>query len=569
MMLLDTTLFLYNLDSFNQYCISMTQNIWRSVTPQYDQFNSQLAQYPSLPPLDLFETQPRLTSAIAQFVQLKGFTRMMLINAPDNSIYRHLVGNKIQSLIKSAPVICTESIDVKTIFGQFKAEDGHIINEVPGLLDKADGGFLLVSANLLLANPTCWPMLKAAVLGEYVSPINCDPKSPIQSPITKAYDIKLVILGDRNQLGDVDYMDADIHSSLCFYSELELDLKIDEQTISIYLAYLRWISETYGLPALTENAITTLMTAGARFTEDQHYAPLCVMWHRALLEEAALESNFKTIADEHIELALDKRYFRESYLPQRALDDIIDGQVIIETQGEQVGQVNGLTVIDVAGHPLAYGEPARISCVIHFGDGDIADVERKAELGGNLHAKGMMIMQAFLSSSMNLDAPLPYSASVVFEQSYSEVDGDSASLAELCSLVSALAEHPINQQIAVTGAVDQFGRVQAVGGLNEKIEGFYHVCKYQGFTGEQGVILPTTNLKHLALHKDVVNSIKRGEFHIWPVSTVDEAVPILMGTPFRGDDEDSIINKIAQRIENFERHELSQGIVERIKNWFI
>ena len=216
--------------------------------------------------------------------------------------------------------------------------------------------------------------------------------------------------------------------------------------------------------------------------------------------------------------------------------------------------------IDVSGHPLSYGEPARISCVIHFGDGDISDVERKAELGGNLHAKGMMIMQAFVSSALQLDEPLPYSASVVFEQSYCEVDGDSATLAELCSFVSALSEYPINQQIAVTGAVDQFGRVQAVGGLNEKIEGFYRVCKHQGFTGKQGVILPKTNLKHLALHKDVVESIKNDEFHIWSVETVDEAIPIIMGKPFRGDDETSVIHKIAERIENFEKHELPQGL---------
>ncbi len=224
-----------------------------------------------------------------------------------------------------------------------------------------------------------------------------------------------------------------------------------------------------------------------------------------------------------------------------------------------------MTVIDVPGHPLSYGEPARISCVIHFGDGDISDVERKAELGGNLHAKGMMIMQAFVSSALNLDEPLPYSASVVFEQSYCEVDGDSASLAELCSLVSALSEYPINQQIAVTGAVDQFGRVQAVGGLNEKIEGFYHVCKHQGLTGKQGVILPKSNLKHLSLHKDVVESIKNEEFHIWSVSTVDEAVPILMSHPFRGDDETSVVRQIAKRIEGFERHEHSTGILSWVK----
>ncbi|EPW3767255.1 Lon protease family protein [Vibrio fluvialis] len=547
----------------------MTQDIWRLVTPQYDQFNAEFSQYPSLPPVSLFGTQTRLSQAIERFIHINGFSRVLLINAPDNSIYRSLIKEQMDSLVTTAPVVVTETLNMVTIFGQVKAENGQVVNETSGLLDQANNGYLIVSANLLLANPATWPMLKSAILGDPVSPLNCDPKSPIQTPLNKRYNIKLVVVGDRNQLGDVDFLDADIHAGLCLFSELEMDIKIEPETITTYLGYLRWIANRYQLPDLSQNAIEAVMTAGARYTEDQHYAPLCVMWLRALLEEASLISSGQRIEEDHVELALNQRYYRESYLPERALDDILDGQVIIETQGEQIGQVNGLTVIDIAGHPVSYGEPARISCVIHFGDGDISDVERKVELGGNLHAKGMMIMQAFVSSALNLDVPLPFSASVVFEQSYSEVDGDSASLAELCSLVSALSEYPIDQQIAVTGAVDQFGRVQAVGGLNEKIEGFYRVCQHQGFTGEQGVILPKSNLKHLALHKSVVESIKNGEFNIWPVSNVDEAVPVLMNKPFRGDDEESVISRIAERIENFEKHVQPQGFVERVKNWFV
>ncbi|EOW6614796.1 S16 family serine protease [Vibrio fluvialis] len=547
----------------------MTQDIWRLVTPQYDQFNAEFSQYPSLPPVSLFGTQTRLSQAIERFIHINGFSRVLLINAPDNSIYRSLIKEQMDSLVTTAPVVVTETLNMATIFGQVKAENGQVVNETNGLLDQANNGYLIVSANLLLANPASWPMLKSAVLGDPVSPLNCDPKSPIQTPLNKRYNIKLVVVGDRNQLGDVDFLDADIHAGLCLFSELEMDIKIEPETITTYLGYLRWIANRYQLPDLSQDAIEAVMTAGARYTEDQHYAPLCVMWLRALLEETSLISSGQRIEKNHVELALNQRYYRESYLPERALDDILDGQVIIETQGEQIGQVNGLTVIDIAGHPVSYGEPARISCVIHFGDGDISDVERKVELGGNLHAKGMMIMQAFVSSALNLDVPLPFSASVVFEQSYSEVDGDSASLAELCSLVSALSEYPIDQQIAVTGAVDQFGRVQAVGGLNEKIEGFYRVCQHQGFTGEQGVILPKSNLKHLALHKSVVESIKNGEFNIWPVSNVDEAVPVLMNKPFRGDDEESVISRIAERIENFEKHVQPQGFVERVKNWFV
>lgn len=544
----------------------MTESIWRSVTPQFEQFNKVLENYPNLAPNSLIEIQPRLASAFDQFFHLDGFSRILLINAPDNSIYRSYFRNALLNESHDVPVVTTETLDISDILGQIKIEHGGITQQVAGCLERANGGFLIVSANLILANARAWPTLKAAVLGEPVSPINCDPRSPTPISQNQSYDVKLIVVGDRTQLGDIDFLDADIHSGLCLFSELEMDLKIDEESIEYYLGYLLWLCAQYGLPPLEVSAIKSLMTAGARFTEDQHYAPLCLMWHRALLEEARVESQNQRIEAEHIETALDKRYLRESYLPERALDDILDGQVIIETQGEQVGQVNGLTVIEVAGHPLAYGEPARISCVIHFGDGDIADVERKVELGGNLHAKGMMIMQAFVSSALNLDGPLPFSASIVFEQSYSEVDGDSASLAELCSLVSALSEYPIDQQIAVTGAVDQFGRVQAVGGLNEKIEGFYQVCCHQGLTGEQGVILPSSNLKNLSLHKSVVESIKNGEFNIWPVSTVDEVIPLLMGKPFRGEDEDSVIAKIAERIDNFEKLVQPHGIVERIKN---
>ncbi|WP_240472769.1 S16 family serine protease [Salinivibrio socompensis] len=227
-------------------------------------------------------------------------------------------------------------------------------------------------------------------------------------------------------------------------------------------------------------------------------------------------------------------------------------------------------MIEVPGHPLSYGEPARISCVVHSGDGDIADVERKAELAGNIHAKGMMIMQAFVSVALNLDDPLPYSASIVFEQSYSEVDGDSASLAELCAFVSALSQQPINQAIAITGAVDQFGRVQAVGGINEKIEGYYQVCAHRGLTGQQGVVLPKTNLSSLCLRNDVVEAIRAGQFHIWAVDDVEQALPLVTGLPFSGEEEETLLRKISNRINHFHTDEKQScnSLFKRVKNWF-
>ncbi|MFH4748202.1 Lon protease family protein [Vibrio harveyi] len=546
----------------------MNQVNWQDVTPSFEQYEEILSKATSLPIKPFIDLQPRLEATIDRFTRVRGLTRILLVNCTDNAIYRGFVSEVLKNK-SSAPVVTVESLDAKELFDRYSVnQDGQTTFE-SGLLSKADGGYLVVPANLVLANAARWPNIKAAVQGGSFAPINLTPNRIASSPFApQDYDVKLIITGDRNQLAEIEYVDEDFSAGLTMYTEVEEDIHLSQENLSKYVGLVNWICHEYQHPALSNEAFRRLILAGMRYTEDQHYLPLGVLWHNQLLGLASQYSNSSSIEFDDIDRAIDDKYYRESYLPQRAVDDILDGQVIIETTGEQVGQINGLTVIDMDGHPVSYGEPARISCVIHFGDGDISDVERKAELGGNLHAKGMMIMQAFVSSALNLDEPLPYSASIVFEQSYSEVDGDSASLAELCCLVSALSESPVNQQIAVTGAVDQFGRVQAVGGLNEKIEGFYQVCKHQGFTGEQGVIMPKSNLKHLALHKDVIESIKNGEFHIWSVSTVDEAIPILMSKPFRGED-DSIIGKIAERIENFERHEHPEGIVERIKNWFV
>ncbi|AXY01044.1 Lon protease family protein [Vibrio alfacsensis] len=541
---------------------------WQDVTPSFEPYETLLNSASTIQAKSFSDLQPRLTTTITRFTEIKGLTRILLVNCTDNSVYRGFIHAAVKNCT-DAPVLITESLDAKALFDRIRVDlDGKVTFE-PGLISRSHGGYLIVPANLILANPALWPSIKSAVQGAPFEPLNVTPtRIPSSSVEAKMYDVKLIITGDRNQLAEIEYVDDDFSAGLTMYTEVEEDIHLSECNLEQYIGLVHWICHKYQLPRLEDTAFKRLMLAGMRYTEDQHYLPIGVMWHNQLLGLASQHCNTNTISFESIDQAIDDKYYRESYLPQRAVDDIRDGQVVIETTGEQIGQINGLTVIDMAGHPVSYGEPARISCVIHFGDGDISDVERKAELGGNLHAKGMMIMQAFVSSALNLDEPLPYSASVVFEQSYSEVDGDSASLAELCCLVSALSETPVNQQIAVTGAVDQFGRVQAVGGLNEKIEGFYQVCKHQGFTGEQGVIMPKTNLKHLALHKEVIDSIKNGEFHIWSVSTVDEAIPLLMDKPFRGED-DSIISKIAERIENFERHEHSEGIVERIKNWFV
>ncbi|RQW63566.1 S16 family serine protease [Vibrio viridaestus] len=551
----------------------MTKEIWQKVTPQLEKYSANLSQYNEIKPAGFFSCQSRTNLALEQFVKVKGVCRILLLNSFDNPLYRELLSERLSELVanEEIPVVMSETLSSYDMFPILQAEKGYIINEMPGLLDHANGGYLIVSANWILANAKDWPELKAAVMGYSINGRNCDPRSPIHAQWTKQYDVKLIITGEREQLANLDFLDADLRDGVAFYSEIEQDFALTTTSINSYLSYIKWICKRYSLPELTNSALEILLTTGTRQTEDQNYVPTSLLWLRAILEEASIGTDEK-IDEGDIHRAIQNKYYRESYLPERAANDILEGQVLIETRGEHVGQVNGLTVIDIAGHPMSYGEPARISCVVHFGDGDISDVERKADLGGSLHAKGMMIMQAFVSSALKLDSPLPYSASIVFEQSYSEVDGDSASLAEVCSLLSALSEVPIDQQIAVTGAVDQFGRVQAVGGLNEKIEGFFRVCKHQGFTGKQGVILPETNLINLSLNTDVIESLKKGEFHLWPVTNVDQAVPIILKRAFRTSDKEqttlSIVDEINKRIDKLDELSEPSSLWQRIKNYF-
>jgi Lon-like ATP-dependent protease len=357
---------------------------------------------------------------------------------------------------------------------------------------------------------------------------------------------------------------------MAIYTEFEENIQIlDEDDM---LAWCRWnieLAQQAGLPQPEVDFWPELIKEGVRYSGDQETLPLCPRWLQRQMRESALmgdELNAEALRD-----ALEARLWRENYLNERMRDEILLRQILIETEGEVVGQINGLSVVEYPGHPRAWGDPSRITCVVHPGDGEFMDIERKAELGGNIHAKGMMIMQAYLIAELELDQQLPFSASMVFEQSYSEVDGDSASLAELCALISALANQPINQQIAVTGSVDQFGNVQPVGGLNEKIEGFFDICHQRELTGQQGVIIPASNVRHLSLSQAVVSAVEQGHFHIWAIDRADEALPLLTGKIWSTEDGlgDCLLNTIQERISLFNQPDGPQRPwALRWLNWF-
>ena len=251
-----------------------------------------------------------------------------------------------------------------------------------------------------------------------------------------------------------------------------------------------------------------------------------------LLREAdhrASERGEPTVSAADVQAALDAQVRRASRVREHIQEEIRRGTLVVETRGAAVGQVNGLSVLNLGGY--SFGRPNRITARVRLGNGSVVDIEKEVALGGALHSKGVLILAGFLGQRFASERPLSLAASLVFEQSYSGVDGDSASCAELVALLSALADVPVRQGRAITGSVDQHGRVQAIGGVNEKIEGFFDVCRDAGLTGDEGVLVPASNVKHLMLRQDVVDAASRGLFHVWPIATVDEAIELLTGVP--------------------------------------
>jgi lon-related putative ATP-dependent protease len=277
---------------------------------------------------------------------------------------------------------------------------------------------------------------------------------------------------------------------------------------------------------------------------------------RDLLCEAdywAGQAGHDVVCTDDVQRAIDTQIRRLDRVRERSLEAIQRGTVLIDTQGVKVGQINGLSVVGLGS--FAFGRPSRITARIHMGKGDVVDIEREVELGGPIHSKGVMILSSFLGARYAGDKPLSLSASLVFEQSYGGVEGDSASSAELYALLSAISDVPIKQNLSVTGSVNQHGQVQAIGGVNHKVEGFYDLCAARGLTGDQGVLIPASNVKNLMLRQDVVDAISEGKFHVYPVEAIDRGIEILTGVPAGGRDEagnypeESINYLVEQRLQ--------------------
>lgn len=532
---------------------------WQALRPDYASYQTLFQTASQLPASLLKEVQPRLYESL-QWLNNADSGQFMLLKADDSAAYFDvLIETLQQSEIKTYPVVGTYQIESNKIYWQDNVQGAFSsstpisycqwiepeqlfgsfythkdkVTVSPGLLHQVNGGILLLSIKTLLAQPLMWFRLKQMVEKQRFEWLVWNDNQALPLPIDgMPLHLRIILVGDRLSLEELEFMEPELSGS-ALYGEYEYDMYLeDEDMLAQWCGFVNALCQKHRLPFLSDDAWPVLLTQAAREHEDQLILSLEIEWILRQLRDALRFNRDSYLSADSLKKAQENRLWRHSYLLERSRDEILQGQVMIQTEGEIIGQINGLSVLDYPGYPDLIGEPARITCVAHIGDGEFIDVERKAELGGNIHAKGMMIMQAYLNAELRLEQPQPFSASVVFEQSYGEVDGDSASLAELCALISTLAQQPIDQQIAITGAVDQFGQVQPIGGVNQKIEGFFDICQQRGLTGLQGVIIPLANVRHLVLNENVQQAVKENKFHIWPVTHVAEAITLLTRQPY-------------------------------------
>ena len=561
--------------------MTITKLAWRDLVPDTDSYQEIFAQPHVTDDTDtlLSDTQPRLQFALEQLLQHWATSSFMLVKAPEELEYLNLIATAARTLHADADrltgghydvsghtiryraaekaddnfatltqVVNADWAEAEQLFGCLRQFNGEITLQ-PGLVHQANGGVLVISLRTLLAQPLLWMRLKAIVSHERFDWVAFDESRPLPVSVpSMPLKLKVVLVGERESLADFQEMEPEL-AEQAIYSEFEDNLQIvDAETMTQWCQWVTHTARRNNLPYPATDAWQVLIREAVRYTGEQDTLPLNPLWITRQLKEVAPLCDGDTCTAEQLSLMLAQREWREGFLSERMQDEILQEQILIETEGERIGQINALSVIEFPGHPRAFGEPSRISCVVHIGDGEFTDIERKAELGGNIHAKGMMIMQAFLMSELQLEQQIPFSASLTFEQSYSEVDGDSASMAELCALISALADVPVNQSIAITGSVDQFGRAQPVGGLNEKIEGFFAICQQRELTGTQGVIIPSANVRHLSLQPALLQAIEEEKFTIWAVDDVTDALPLLLNLVWDGEGQTTLMQTIQERI---------------------
>ena len=442
-----------------------------------------------------------------------------------------------------APVIAEYSPTYYNLFGRidYRARMGTLTTDhtmvKAGALHRANGGYLVVQARDLLTNPLSWETLKRSLrsgqvrienIGEQLSPLPSSTLRPEPIPI----NAKVVLVGPPEILRSLQALDEDFRRYFKVIADFDTLMERTPENLSKYAAFVSARCRDGGLRPFHKGAVGQMIDYSSRLVEDQEKLTTRFMDIADVMTEAnywAGKAESPTVMGEHVTKAIDQREYRASLTEERLQELIEVGTIHISTEGKTVGQVNGLAIYSIGEH--SFGKPSRITARVSLGRGQVINVERETRMSGRIHDKGFMTLTGYIQGKYGRERPLSLSASIGFEQTYSEVDGDSASSTELYALLSELSDLPIDQGIAVTGSVNQAGEVQAIGGATRKIEGFFEVCKARGLNGSNGVMIPKDNVRNLVLKEEVIDAARNGKFHIYAVSTIDEGIEVLTGSP--------------------------------------
>ena len=438
-----------------------------------------------------------------------------------------------------APVIYEDNPSYVNLIGRIEhiAQYGTLLTDFTlikaGALHRANGGYLVLDARKVLMSPFSWEGLKRAIhahevriesLERMLSFASTTSLQPEPVPI----DVKVVLTGSRLLYYLLKQYDPEFGLLFKVAADFAEDINRSDENSELYARLIAGLQKENELAPLNKKAVQRIIEHCARLVEDSEKISLHMGSLLDLLREGdywARQANRQEITETDIQQAIDTRRYRLDQIRERVHEQVIRGNYLLDTSGEKVAQINALSVIQLGDY--TFGRPSRITATARLGLGKVIDIEREVHLGGSIHSKGVMILSSYLANRYAKDQPISLSASLVFEQSYGFVEGDSASAAELCALLSALADVPIKQSFSVTGSVNQYGEIQTIGGVNEKIEGFFDICNARKLTGDQAVVIPQSNIKHLMLRADVREAVKENRFAIYSVQTIDQMMELL------------------------------------------
>jgi lon-related putative ATP-dependent protease len=442
-----------------------------------------------------------------------------------------------------APVVLESNPNCKNLIGSLEREVrlGTLYTDYTmiraGSVLAANGGFLILDIADVLMAPFAWEALKRVLSNREVKIEDMSEQYGFMAtaglrPQGVDVDLKVIVSGSAELFHALYYYDEDFQKIFKIKADFDILTKKDTDHIRLYARYIARICREEGLKHFDRQAVAELIEHSARMVSEKDRLTLRFSEVADLIRESnywASQNGNRHVKREHVRKAIEEKIYRSNLLEERIQEMIDDGSILIRTDGESIGQVNALSVFETGSH--AFGKPTRITARVSAGDKGVVNIEREVELSGSIHDKGVLILSGYLNGKYGQEAPLALNASICFEQSYSGVEGDSASSTELYAIISSLAGVPIKQSIAVTGSVDQLGRIQPVGGVNEKIEGFFQTCKAAGLTGRQGVMIPEQNVKSLMLDNEVVEAVRQGGFHIWAIGAIDQGLELLTGIP--------------------------------------